>query len=209
MHLHAQGVAHLADGIGQVELGRGERVLRIADEHAVEPDVHRLLHALKADNHALAAQRLVQVKPAHIGADRVVIRLGELALHALARHAGKGRTAVLVALPRVQGVDVVNLVIAGHLDVARHGDVAKGRIVVAFLIEACRTRLGVHGIGKLPHAVKTLAQRLPAGLGVRLVLVIEMIAVRIDLADAEHARIIEPLDIGLHARVPPHTVQIA
>ena len=209
VHLHAQGVARLADGVSQVELGRGERVLRIAQEHAVEPDVHRLLHALKAHAHALAAQRLVQVEFAHIGADRVVVRLGELALHALARHAGERRAAVLVALPRIQGVDVVNLVIAGHLDVARHRDVIEGRDVVAFLIEVCRTGFGVHGVCELPHAVEGLPQRLPVRPGVRLGCIVEMIAVRIDQADAEHARVVEPPDIGLHARVPPRSVQIA
>ena len=55
-----------------------------------------------------------------------------------------------------------------------------------------------HRVGKFPHAVKRLRERHVAFAAALLAVIIQVITVGVDLADAEYARVVEPLDIGLH-----------
>lgn len=103
-----------------------------------------------------------------------------------------------MALPRVHGVDVVDLVVPGHLDVPGHGDVVKARGIKALLVKGCGPGRGVHRVAKLPQTVEGLPQRIAPLLYAFIAGIVHMIAVRFDLAHAVDARIIEPLDIWLH-----------
>ena len=199
VHLDGEQVARLAHGTGQIELRGGEGVLGIADELPVEPDIHRLLHALKADDHALAAQRRVEVERLHIGADGVVVRTGKLTLRLHAGQAAAGRAAEIVALPGVHGVDVMEPVVAGQLDVPRNGDLAEGGAVKGLPVELRRALRRALRIGELPDAVKALAQCILSGGILRLALEEGMIAVRVEPVHAEHLRVVQPSDVGLHA----------
>ena len=124
-HLACDGVGvGLVDIRGQVEFGRREGVFRISDEMPVEPQVERLLHAFEHHVDALAAHMFGQGEGAHVGADRIVVGVGERADAGIVwRQAG--RAAILTALPRVHGVDVLVLVISRHFDMPRHCDVVE------------------------------------------------------------------------------------
>ena len=129
--LHAQAVlAGLQEG-GQVEVGGGEAVLAVAHEMAVAPAVKGPFHALEGDADPLALQRLVQGEGLDVAAHRGVVP-GDV-----------GRAEGVPAVPGVHGVDVLDLAVALHLDVAGHGDLVKAVEAGVRLPETGRTGGGL------------------------------------------------------------------
>ena len=102
----------------------------------------------------------------------------------------------------------MNAVVSGHLDVAGNPDLIEAGQVVALLKELRRTNLRILGVSKFPHAVKRLRERHVAIAAALLAVIIQMIAVGVDLTDAEYARIVEPLDIGLHTCYLPLVMRV-
>ena len=92
----------------------------------------------------------------------------------------------------------MDLVIAGHFNVARHGDIVIAGNIDVFLVEIRRALRSIHRILELPHAVKLLAEGvLPRGVFL-LAGVEHMVTVRIQPVYAEYLRIVQPSEFGLH-----------
>ena len=140
--LDAEAVVLVLNIRCQVKFRRGEAVLGIADELAVAPQVHGLLHALKADADALAAQGLVQIKLFDIAAHGVIVPID------------LRRAQAAAAIPRVEGVGVLQLTVALQLDVPGHADRAEAGQVGVRLPEIRRAGGRVGAPHKAPCAVQ-------------------------------------------------------
>ena len=140
--LDAEAVVLILNIRCQVKFRRGEAVLGIADELAVAPQVHGLLHALKADADALAAQGLVQIKLFDIAAHGVIVPID------------LRRAQAAAAIPRVEGVGVLQLTVALQLDVPGHADRTEAGQVGVRLPEIRRAGGRVGAPRKAPCAVQ-------------------------------------------------------
>ena len=140
--LDAEAVVLVPNIRCQVKFRRGEAVLGIADELAVAPQVHGLLHALKADADALAAQGLVQIKFFDIAAHRVIVPID------------LRRAQAAAAIPRVEGVGVLQLTVALQLNVPGHADRTEAGQVGVRLPEIRRAGGRVGAPRKAPCAVQ-------------------------------------------------------
>ena len=163
VHLSAQAVAGFLYIRSQIKLRRRKAVLGIADKMAVAPDIQCLLGTLKAHADALPAQPLIQVKLPHIAADRGVVPVD------------LRRAQITAAVPRVEGVGVLDLPVALQLDMPGHTDSAKGRKIGVRTVEIRRAGGGAGAVGKAPAAVQTLAQRAAAQSDLRLAAVANMV----------------------------------
>ena len=163
VHLDAQAVASLPDIRCQVKFRGGKAVLGVADEVAVAPDIQCLLGTLKTDADALPAQPLVQVKLPQIAADRSVVPVD------------LRRAQIAAAVPRVEGVGVLDLPVALQLDMPGHADCAESREIRVLAVEIRRAGGGAGAVGKAPAAVQTLAQRAAAQSYLRLAAVANMV----------------------------------
>ena len=176
--LHAQAVlAGLQEG-GQVEVGGGEAVLAVAHEMAVAPAVKGPFHALEGDADPLALQRLVQGEGLDVAAHRGVVP-GDV-----------GRAEGVPAVPGVHGVDVLDLAVALHLDVAGHGDLVKAVEAGVRLPETGRTGGGAGAVGKAPGAVQTLAQIARFGVP-------GVVRVGVQPVDRKDPRVLQPFQFGV------------
>ena len=187
VHLSAQAVAGLPDIRCQVKFRGGKAVLGVANEVAVAPDIQRLLGTLKADADALPAQPLVQVKLPHIAADRGVVPVD------------LRRAQIAAAIPRVDGVGVLDLAVALQLDMSGHADRAEGREIRVLAVKIRRAGGGAGTVGKAPSAVQTLAQRAAAQPDLRLAAVANMVRVRIQPVHSKHGRVSQPFQVGCHS----------
>ena len=141
--------AHLGE-VGDVELGVGVRVLRVAYVLAVHPNHGSAVHAVEVDEKTLAVPRFGHAERAAVEADCVMI------LHTVVgvAHVGVRR----IVLERVAHVGVYRSAVACHLPRERHADVVPCRVVVVGSEELAfaRTR---HCSGhelELPLAVEQL-----------------------------------------------------
>ena len=171
----------------QVEFRRSKRILGITDEPAVAPKVHSLLHTLEADAHPLAAQVLVQVELFDVAAYGVIIPID------------LRRTQGGTAIPRVEGVGVLNLPVALQFNVPGHADGAKGGQVGIRLIEIRRACGGVSTPGEAPGTVQRLPQRGQAGFGLRLGFIADMVRVGIQPVHGKHGGVGQPVQFGCHS----------
>ena len=80
VHFHGKPVLFIFHIRGQIELGRRKAVLRISYEMTVQPYIHRLLHAFKADDDTLSQKPLLQIKFPDIGTYRIIGRCTEHSL---------------------------------------------------------------------------------------------------------------------------------
>ena len=114
-------VAHLGE-VGDVELGVGVRVLRVAYVLAVHPYHGSAVHAVEVNEKTLAVPRFGHAERAAVEADCVVV------LHAVVgvAHVGVRR----IVLERVAHVGVYRSAVACHLPRERHADVVPCRVVV-------------------------------------------------------------------------------
>ena len=152
---HAQTVAGIPQKRGQIKVRGGKTVLRVADKTAVAPQIERLLHAFKTHADPLAAERFVKVKLTDIAAHGVIVPIH------------LRRAQFRTAVPGVEGVRVLNIAAALHLDMARHPDGAKARQVGILAPEFGGAAAWAAAPGKPPLPVKALAQAALAcsGLG--------------------------------------------
>ena len=163
VHLDTQAVAGLPDIRRQVKFRGGKAVLGVADKLPVAPDKQRLLGTLKADADALPAQPLVQVKLPHIAADGGIVPVD------------LRRAQIAAAIPRVEGVGVLDLAVALQLDMPGHADRAEGREIRVLAVEIRRAGGGAGAVGKAPAAVQALAQRAFAQSDLRLAAIANMV----------------------------------
>ena len=114
-------LAHVGE-VGDVELGVGVRVLRVAYVLAVHPNHGSAVHAVEVNEKTLAVPRFGHAERATVEAYCVMI------LHAVVgvAHVGVRR----IVLERVAHVDVYRFAVACHLPRERHADVVPSRVVV-------------------------------------------------------------------------------
>ncbi len=213
MHLHCQYIALLTDIRRQVELRGSKAVLRITDKFSVQPKIQRLLRTLKADPHGLAPQRRIQVKNSHVGAHRVIGGLTETAVPRPGRSSvfllrpgsfyGAGRAPERMTLPGVHHIDIVDLVITGHLDMHGHRNPVPAAPVIILPVKVCRSAACIHRKTELPLSVQALPQREISRIQTCLIHIVRMIAVGRDLIHPKYPGIIQPSDIRLHS-FPPY-----
>ena len=184
--LHAQAVPGFPDVGSQVKVRGGEAVLGVANEVAVEPDIERLLHTLKGNAHPLPQQSRLQIEPAYIAAYMGVLPVDF-----------RG-TKFRVAIPGVQGVDVLNFTIALQLHMSGHLNRAESGIVEIFLPEVSRTLPGIFAPRKAPLPIQALAQRRCAQSDFFFVCVADMVGMSIQTVDPKHSRVREPIQIRIH-----------
>lgn len=130
VHLNAQAVAGLPDIRRQVKFRGGKAVLGIADEVAVAPDIQCLLGPLKADADALPAQPFIEIELPQIAADGGVVPVD------------LRRAQIAAAVPRVEGVGVLDLAIALQLDMPGHADRAEGREICVLAVKSAGRAAG-------------------------------------------------------------------
>ena len=184
--LDTQAVVLLPDVGGQVKVRGGEAVLGVAHKLAVEPDVKRPLHALKADAHPLPQQSRLQIEPADIAS-----HMGILPVDFRGTQLG-------VAVPGVQGVDVLNFAIALQLHMSGHLNGAESGIVEIFLPEVLWALPGIFAPRKAPLPIQALTQRgFPPGYLV-LTCVTNMVGMGIQTVDPKHSWVCQPLQICIH-----------
>ena len=184
--LHAQAVARFPDVGSQVKVRGGEAVLGVAHELAVEPDIERLLHALKGNAHPLPQQSRSQIEPAYIAAHMGVLPVDF-----------RG-TKFRVAVPGVQRVDVLNVTIALQLHVSGHLNRTESGIVEIFLPEVSRALPGIFTPRKAPLSIQTLEQ---GGFSLCQFFRIgkaNMVGVGIQPVDPENGWVREPIQIRIH-----------
>ena len=177
VHLDAQAVAGFVHKGGQVKVGRGEGILAVADELPVAPAVKRGLDALERDAHPPAAQRGREVELGHIAADGAILP------------GDPGRGQLLQGVPRVEGVDVLQLAVALRFDVAGHGDGTERRKVGVRRVKPGRARGGAGAPGKAPAAVKRLDRLLPVHIKA-------VVRVGGQAVDREDGRVFQPGERG-------------
>ena len=184
--LHAQAVPGFPDVGSQVKVRGGEAVLGVANEVAVEPDIERLLHTLKGNAHPLPQQSRLQIEPAYIAA-----YMGVLPVDFRGPQLG-------VAVPGVQGVDVLNFTIALQFHMSGHLNGAKSGIVEIFLPEVSRALPGIFTPLKAPLPIQALAQRRCAQSDFFFVCVADMIGMGIQPVYPENGWVRDPIQIRIH-----------
>ena len=145
--LRAQAIPLLPKERGQFKLRRRKAVLGVAHKLPVEPDVQCLLRPLEADADPLAPEGWVQVE------------FPDVAAHGAVLPVDLRGPELRVAVPGVEGVDVLNVPIALELHVSRHLDGAEGGIVEALPPEVRRAGGGLGTPGEAPAPVQRLPQR--------------------------------------------------
>ena len=103
---------------------------------------------------------------------------------------GVGRAEGVPAVPGVHGVDVLDLAVALHFDVAGHGDLGKAVETGVRLPEIGRPCGGIGAVGKTPGAVQALAQVALGGLP-------DVVGVGVQPVDCKDARVFQPFQFGM------------
>ena len=158
IHLHRQHIPFFPDKRGQVELRRRKGILRIPYKLSVQPHIHSLFHTLKADAYPSAQKPCLQVKYLPIGSHRIICRLTERPRFRPVLSQRISRAAVHLPLPRVHGVDIMNLIISRHLDMTGHPNLPELFRVKVLPEKIRRAALRICRISKLPHPVQRLVQ---------------------------------------------------
>ena len=184
--LHAQAVPGFPDVGSQVKVRGGEAVLGVANEVAVEPDIERLLHTLKGNAHPLPQQSRLQIEPAYIAAHMGILPVDF-----------RG-TKFRVAIPGVQGVDVLNFTIALQLHMSGHLNRTEIGIVEIFLPEVSRTPPGIFAPRKAPLPIQALAQGGFSLCHFFRVGKANVVRMGIQPVDPENGWVCEPIQIRIH-----------
>ena len=128
-------------------------ILCISYELTVQPQIHCLFHAFKADTDSLGTQLRIQIKAFDIGTYRIILSFAEHsgsvsgALHAV------GASAVFFSLPWVHGIDVADLIISSQFNMARHHDLIKVFRIKILFIEVFRSALNILTENKFPLSI--------------------------------------------------------
>ena len=180
VHFHAQAVDTIPQAGGQVKVRRGKAVLGIANKLPVAPQVHGLLHTLEADTDVLPAQTFVQGKFSHIAPHRGVVPVD------------LGRVQGGVAVPRIDGIGVLQFPVALQLDMPRHPDRTESGEVCPLPPELRGTGGGAGAVGKLPFPIQTLAQAAAPVFRFFLRTVAHMVGMGIQPVDGKNRGVSQP-----------------
>ncbi|CAM5404660.1 hypothetical protein SGLAM104S_05799 [Streptomyces glaucescens] len=142
---------------GDVVLGGGVRVLAVARQLAVDPDVVSGLHPLEVEEGPPSRPVPGQGEGAPVLADRVVPGGGGGRLGVLAEAVG--------APPGVGDVDVDRAVVAVQLPGGGDGQGVPVAVVEVGAVEVGVTVVGALGVGELPGAVEAEPVRRPGAVG--------------------------------------------
>ena len=201
MHFHRQQIVLFLNIRCQIEFRGSKAVLGISHEMPVQPDIHRLFHTFKADDHPLSSQIICQMKTLAITSYGIILRLTESTFCQTFSQC-VGRAAVDFPLPGIHVIDIMNLVIACQFNMSRHTDRIELCTVGIFPVEIHRTALRIHRIGELPYSVQRLYQGTSALCRFFRILIDRMITVGWQLTDPEHLWVIQPSDICFHFGPP-------
>ncbi len=186
VHLDAKPVARFLQVWGQVKVGRGKAILRIADKMPVKPDEKHLLHPLEADTDRFPAQPGFQVEGAGIAADRRVVPVDF------------GRAQFSVAVPRIERVDILDLPVPLQLDMPRHLYRAECGIIRVFTPEIGGAGSGVLAPAETPQPVQALPQGGYAARGFLRRGIAHMVGMCIQPVYLKHSGVGQPLKFSLH-----------
>ena len=132
----------------QFKLGRGEAVLAVTHEFSVEPEGQAALRSLEGDEDFLSLHGRRYFKIFYIACHRIEL-LWNLAGFYL-----------FSALPGVLDVGILRFIIAFHLDMGRHANVAPGFTAVVFLLKTRNRTPVIFRIMEFPEAVQTVTELL-------------------------------------------------
>ena len=107
-------------------------------------------------------------------------------------------TKFRVAVPGVQGVDVLNFAIALQLHMSGHLNGAESGIVEIFLPEVLRALPGIFAPRKAPLPIQALTQRGFSPGYLVLTCVTNMVGMGIQTVDPENSWVREPIQIRIH-----------
>ena len=141
--LQGQAVRALFEVRREVEVGRRERILAVADVLAVHVDGDSRLNALQREDGVVPALRQDEVLD--VRADRIV------ALRHLARMHD------LMAVPRVRLVRVLRHAVTFHLPMGRHADGLPAAHIVVRLLKALRASGEIARVVERPDAIEAAA----------------------------------------------------
>ena len=201
MYFHCQQIVLFLNIWCQIEFGGGKAVLCISHEMPVQPDIHRLFHAFKTDDHPFPPQTFRQVKTLAIASYRIILCFAESPFCQTFPQRIR-RTAVDFPLPGIHIIDIMNLVITCQFNMSRHTDRIKLYTVGIFPVKIHRPAFRVHRIGELPGPVQRLYQGASALCRFFRILIDRMITVGRQLTDPEHLWIVQPSDICFHFAPP-------
>ena len=148
--LHGQPVPLLPDPGRHIEFRRRKAVLTVAHKFPVEPHIQGGFHPLKGQDHPFPPECLLQIKLPHIAGHRVILPVD------------RRGTQLRMAVPGIHSVHIMALVIPIPLDMPRHPDLSKIRIVKSFLVKIRLPPGRIFPIGNLPDAVQALAKVHPS-----------------------------------------------
>ena len=186
--LYAQPVAGGMNIGGQIKFRGGEAVLTVAHKVTVEPHIHGLLHALKADAHRVLQKGFLQVKT------------GDIAAYGIVPPVDVRRPEFRVAVPVVELVDVLDLIVALGLHVAGNLDGVKVGVVKIRLPEVGGAAFRVFAPAEAPEPVQGLPQ---GGFSCGQLLDIQvghMVRVGIQSVYAEYGGVFQPGKGGFHRK---------
>ena len=189
VYFHAEPVAGFLDIRSQIKVRGGKGVLTVTHKLTVEPHEECLFHTLEGNADPLVSECGIQIKFRHIAA------------HGIIRPVDVGRAQEGMAIPGIELVDILDLVIPLGFHMTGNMDGSKTGQVITVFPEVGRTQGRRFAPTEFPLTVQTLPKRGAVIVQFLRRSITDMVGMGIQPVDPEYGGVFQPFQIRDHSGI--------